>query len=166
MDLGPHLLDLAWALIGKPEPVSVSGYSYSKLGPKGSGFGGWGVGYETGHDMDTEDLGGGLIRFKGGKTVEIESSWAVHLDEPTLQCTFFGDRAGAKLFPSARIYSCGKKLKEKKQPDGKDLSPFADFIKCIRNGREPEASGEDGLTVMKIIDAIYKSAKTGKEEKV
>ncbi len=163
MDLGPHLMDLTWVLMGRPEPVSVSGYSYSKLGPKGMGFGGWGVGYETGHDMDTEDLAGGVIKFKGGKTMEIESSWAVHLDEPTLQCTLFGDKGGAKLFPNAKIYSQGKKLKLREQPAGKDVTPFHDFVKCIRNGKRPQASGEDGLVIMKIIDAIYKSAKTGKE---
>ncbi len=166
MDLGPHLLDATWAIMGKPRPISVSGYSYSKLGVKGMGFGSWGVGYESGHDMDTEDLAGGLIKCEGGKTIEIESSWAVHLDEPTLQCTFFGDKAGAKLFPHAKIYSQGKKLKVKEQPAGKDITPFADFVKCIRKGGRPEAAGEDGLVIMKIIDAVYKSAKTGREVKI
>ncbi len=166
MDLGPHLIDVTWALMGKPRPLSASGYSYSKLGIKGAGFGGWGVGYETGHGMDTEDLAGGLIRFEGGKTIEIEASWAVHLDEPTLQCTFFGDRAGAKLFPHARIFTLGKKLKEKKQPEGKDMTPFHDFVKCIKTGGRPDAAGEDGLAVMKMIDAIYKSASSGKEARI
>lgn len=40
------------------------------------------------------------------------------------------------------------------------------FIECIRDGKQCEVSGEKGLAVMKIIDAIYESAKTGKEVEI
>ena len=42
----------------------------------------------------------------------------------------------------------------------------SNFIDCIREGREPEVSGEKGLVVIKVIDAVYESAKTGKEVKI
>lgn len=32
IDLGVHMIDLCWYLMGKPQPVSVSGNTYSKLG--------------------------------------------------------------------------------------------------------------------------------------
>lgn len=166
IDLAPHSLDMAWAIAGKPRPISVSGYSYSKLGSRGIGFGKWGVGHESGHDMDTDDLSGGLIRFAGGMTMELCAAWALHLDEKYSECTFFGDKAGAKIDTKARIYSQNKKFRQKVQPEGKDITPFDDFVKCVRTGSKPEASGEDGLMVMKMIDAIYKSARIGKEVRI
>ena len=40
---------------------------------------------------------------------------------------------------------------------------IAHFIDCIVNGTECRNPGEDGVEIMKILDAIYKSAETGHE---
>jgi len=37
------------------------------------------------------------------------------------------------------------------------------FVKCIQEGTEPIPKGEEGVIDMQIIDAIYESARTGKE---
>ena len=37
------------------------------------------------------------------------------------------------------------------------------FIDCVRGDDTLIASAEDGLVVMKILDAIYESARTGHE---
>ncbi len=37
------------------------------------------------------------------------------------------------------------------------------FIDCILEDREPMATGGHGLEVMRILDAIYQSAKEGRE---
>jgi glucose-fructose oxidoreductase len=37
-----------------------------------------------------------------------------------------------------------------------------DFADCIRTGRESEVGGEMGRRDLKIIEAIYASARTGK----
>ena len=37
------------------------------------------------------------------------------------------------------------------------------FIKCARGDEKCVATAEDGLIVMKILDAIYESARTGHE---
>ena len=36
------------------------------------------------------------------------------------------------------------------------------FVDCILNGTEPEVKMEDMYILMQVIDAIYKSAETGK----
>jgi glucose-fructose oxidoreductase len=36
------------------------------------------------------------------------------------------------------------------------------FSDCILNNREPEPSGEEGLQDVRIVEALYKSAKTGR----
>jgi len=37
------------------------------------------------------------------------------------------------------------------------------FVRCIREDTPPTASAENGLVVMNIIDAIYQSARVGRE---
>ena len=37
------------------------------------------------------------------------------------------------------------------------------FVDCILNGTPCRASAEDGVQIMRILDAIYESAKTGHE---
>jgi predicted dehydrogenase len=36
------------------------------------------------------------------------------------------------------------------------------FSECVRNDREPEPSGEDGMQDVRIVQALYESAETGK----
>ena len=40
---------------------------------------------------------------------------------------------------------------------------MAHFVDCIKNGVPCCAKAEDGIEVMKILDAIYESARTGHE---
>ena len=44
--------------------------------------------------------------------------------------------------------------------------PIKYFIDCILNDKEPSASGEDGLAVTRIIEAIEKSLSTGDVQKI
>ena len=42
-------------------------------------------------------------------------------------------------------------------------NPQGHFVECLINSREPMATGEHGLEIMKILDAIYESSRTKKE---
>jgi predicted dehydrogenase len=37
----------------------------------------------------------------------------------------------------------------------------ADFLRAVRDGKDPTATGEDGRRVVEMIDAIYRSGRTG-----
>jgi predicted dehydrogenase len=43
---------------------------------------------------------------------------------------------------------------------------MAHFVKCIKTGQTPVPSGAERLVNMKIVAAAYKSAQSGKVEKV
>jgi len=43
------------------------------------------------------------------------------------------------------------------------VEEMAHFVDCIQNGTPCRATAEDGITVMRILDAIYESARTGHE---
>jgi glucose-fructose oxidoreductase len=47
-------------------------------------------------------------------------------------------------------------------PINQQARQMDDFARCVREGRESRVSGEMGLRDMKIIEAIYEAAKTGK----
>jgi predicted dehydrogenase len=38
----------------------------------------------------------------------------------------------------------------------------AHFCDCLTKGKDPVSPGTDGLRIMRILDAMYRSAKTGK----
>jgi predicted dehydrogenase len=37
---------------------------------------------------------------------------------------------------------------------------MAHFLECVREGRQPQVTGEDGLAAMKAIEAAYRSVET------
>ena len=43
------------------------------------------------------------------------------------------------------------------------VSEMSHFVDCIVNGTECRAKAQDGVEIMRILDAIYESAKTGHE---
>jgi predicted dehydrogenase len=40
------------------------------------------------------------------------------------------------------------------------------FVECVRDGKQCISPAEDGVTLMRILDAIYKSAETGEDVKI
>jgi len=166
IDLGVHMLDLAWYLMGRPKPVRASGVTYSEIGAKGGGQGSWGVGHGAGK-FDVEDLAVGLVRFAGGQAIQVEVSWATHVERSRSFLDLYGTIGGATLEPQLRIFT-------DKFGTAVDLAPAAPnvsghemeavhFVECILGRAQPISPGADGLTVQRMLDAIYRSAATGKE---
>lgn len=158
LDLASHMLDVTWWLMGRPEPVSASGCTFAKLGIAGKGMGTWGVGFGDG-PVDIEDLAIGLIRFKDGKSLFFDVSWALN-SPPVHSCYLYGTEAGASLYPDFEIYKEPSIQKPKAEPS-KDR--IREFVRNILDGTEPLGPGKDGLMVMRMLDAIYRSAETDKE---
>ena len=157
LDLAAHVLDVTWWLMGRPEPISASGSTFAKLGVAGKGMGSWGVGYGDG-PVDIEDLAVGLIKFKDGQSLFVEVSWA--LNGPSITYgNLFGTEGGITLFPDFAVHKPSAEAPEM-EPD-KDR--IREFVRNILDGTEPLGPGRDGLQVMRMLDAIYKSAETGKE---
>jgi len=166
IDLGPHALDLALWFQDFPRPVAVKGYTFSKLGTQNKCLGTWGI-PEPGGPFDVEDLALALIELEGGKVMYLELSWALYTLEDTFNCILSGDRAGASLMPPLKFTESGGEWVETpvEHPEVEDvyLEEMKHFVECLREGKRPEPLPEQGLTVMRLIDAIYRSASTGKD---
>ncbi|MGH7215274.1 MAG: Gfo/Idh/MocA family protein, partial [Tepidisphaeraceae bacterium] len=68
IDIGVHMLDIAWYLLGQPRPESVFGLTHRRFGalvPHGVTF-------------DVDDAAFAMIKFQGGKSLELATSWAIN----------------------------------------------------------------------------------------
>ncbi|HUG12721.1 MAG TPA: Gfo/Idh/MocA family oxidoreductase [Opitutaceae bacterium] len=167
-DIGVHALDRCLYLMGEFEAAAVSGMTYSKFGTRGKGSGTWGKSeIAAGAPFDVDDLSVALIKLKSGRTVLLESSWAAHQPERDINSTqLFGTEAGL-TFPPLSLH--------RETPTGYSselvnlLPPkvstnrMAHFIDCLLGKAKPYVLPEQSLGIQRILDAIYKSAKTGRE---
>ena len=175
IDLGVHMIDLTMWLMGNPTPVAVSGCTFCKFADSDitdsteSRFGdknAEGV-------YDVEDLAMGFIRFSNGACLQIEFSWASNVKEEVRFFELRGTKAGAKwdsVSNKLEIYAeqYGSTVDEFPNIDNNggvqiheaNLRHFADVL---LNGTKPMFVPQQGVNMIKILEAMYKSAETGKE---
>lgn len=171
IDIGVHALDLALWLMGNPTPAVVLGAAYAKFGHDPSrGSGGWGKPVPGG-TFDVDDFACGMIRFSDGATLILEASWASHIEKEQRFLHLLGTEAGAEITGSpqqTRLFTerdgvlQDTTLRFRDTSQGGHMAEIAHFVECIRTGCQPASTGEDGLRVMRILDAIYASAQAGK----
>lgn len=172
IDLGVHMIDLSIWLMGNPTPVSVSGCTFNKFANDDaqsdsvhSQFGD----ADAEGTFDVEDLAMGFIRFDNGACLQIEFSWASNIENETRFVELRGTKAGIKWcdsgeakifgeengFLSNDVFSAG-------MGDG-HAAALLHFTSIILDGAEPDYVPEQGVNMIKILEAMYKSAETGKE---
>jgi predicted dehydrogenase len=155
IDIGVHALDLALWYLGFPRMKEATGSVYAKFGPV--------AGKRERRTFDVDDLAAALIKFENGATLSLEASWASNVRGEEIYTELLGTRAGVRRSSgdgvSVFTEVAGGLI------DSKPTSftvpsedPQAHFARCILRGEEPIATGEQGLEVMRILDAIYASA--------
>ncbi len=157
IDLGVHVLDLALWLMGNPKPVSVMGSSYAMLGPQ--------FFKKKGMVYDVEDLAAAFVKLENGATVVMEASWQSHVAKDEAYTKLVGTEGGADLDP-LRIYKdmFGSPVDIQPQFDqvsGHEME-IRHFISCVKGESQCISTGEHGLHVMQVLDAIYESTRTGR----
>ena len=173
IDLGVHVMDLVRYLCGSPKPVSAFGVTYNNLGMDraGSGEKAWRANPNGMFKYTVEDFASALIRFDNGMTMQLETSFNLNVKKDCGVISLFGTKAGAVADPQLEIYSdmnghminIGMTESTALSFDGLFEREIAHFVDCIVNGTECRVKPEDGVVLMKMIDAIYESAATGKE---
>ncbi|MBQ8182485.1 MAG: Gfo/Idh/MocA family oxidoreductase [Clostridia bacterium] len=174
IDLGVHVIDLSRYLCGNPKPVSVYGATFQKLYNRPNIKGGKGYNSVSAGEndiCDVEDLATALIRFDNGLVLSVEASFSLNIKNPEGNIQFFGTKAGAKLDPQVEIFTDENghliDISFNKDTglsfDGLFCREIDHFVDCVLNGTPCKAPAEDGVEIMKILDAIYESARTGHE---
>lgn len=174
IDLGVHMIDVCWYMMGKPRPVSVSGNTYSKLGNRSNVEN---LSFYQAADYDpslndVEDLANALIRFENGASLYVDVSFTLHAKEDELFVKLFGDKGGAEIEPELALVLEKNNTILNIAPQVDNLSFDFDkafgneidhFVECCKEGKESIAPAADGVEVMKMLAAVYESARTGKE---
>ena len=175
IDLGVHVIDLCRYLMGNPKPVSVYGATFDKLGDrkhlKGRVAGYTSQTREGEAIFNVEDLATAMIRFDNGAVLQIEASFSLNIEKDEGCIKLFGTKAGAKLDPELTIYSeMNGYMTNVTLANSTALSfngLFANevnhFVECVKTGQPCRNPAVDGVTLMKILTGIYKSAETGHE---
>ena len=174
IDLGVHVIDLTRYLMGKPKALSVFASTEDKLKnrPNLKTTVDWTPKGATPHDkFDVEDFAVAMIKYEGNKTTLLETSYSINGESVTKK-ELYGTKGGMNLNGAdLKIYTEVNDFLADITPDtsnyleSKDMfvAEMEHFVDCIQNGTECIAPAEDGLEVMKILDAIYESAITGHE---
>jgi len=173
IDLGVHIIDLSRYLAGNPKPVSVFARTYNLPINRAENSSYYWSYYDPacGYKYDVEDFATGMIVFDNGFTLHIETSFNFNCETDVTDLQIFGDKAGAVveggpkqvfgvkdgLFVDYKIPDFIRGIKYKNQFDNE----IYHFVDSVKNGTPCRATAEDGITLMKILDAFYESARTG-----
>ncbi len=176
MDIGCHMLDLVLWLMGYPKPVSVTASTYAEFGPKAKGLGGWGADhFGPGARFDVDDLSTAFVRFENGATLLLEASWATQGTQGQ-RYQVYGTEGGleynADLFGTETPLHCFGEDADGLTEEAVDLPEATTvghqallnaWLEAVRAGKQPVIRAEQGAVVVQIIEAAYKSAKTGSQ---
>jgi len=153
MDMGIYSLQAARYMTGE-EPIAVTAReSTDRRDPRFA---------------EVEDMIDWTLEFPSGAIAGCQSMYSANQNHILLM----GDKGRIELEPATRYEGnqmwTGKDGREQqvKPPPGPARTQFAGQLdhlaQCVRSGREPIVSGEEGLRDMRIVEAIYRSAREGR----
>jgi len=157
LDLGVNLIDLALWLANYPTAISVSTKNYSH------------------NSKNLEDTSISLIRCENSVTINIEASWSLAEEKDTFYTNVYGTKGsiGANPFKLIKVLEdeqidLGSTFVETPTEAFKKsyLNELKSFIGAIRGLNPVFSSGEEALQLMKIAEAMYKSAEKDQEIKI
>ena len=170
IDIGVHVIEMAHYTMGSPKPISASGNVWTYLGDKPSDVSSMWPNWDY-KTYTVEDLAIGQIRFDNGAILQIEASFAAHIEKDIWTFTLFGDKGGCSWDPPALFTDrAGTMINStpgflSKQTDFPALfkNKLKNFVDACLHDTPLRAPGEAGLAVQKMLDGIYRSAAAGKE---
>ncbi|MFW6597752.1 Gfo/Idh/MocA family protein [Propionibacteriaceae bacterium Y2011] len=175
IDLGVHVIDLAWSLMGCPRPVTVSGNTYHHLGGRDNVA--WQDRYraaDAGLTNDVEDLANAMIRFENGASLMVETSFSLHTVENSLAVSVHGTSGGASLEPLEivgerhdTVLNMTPQIRSNRFGFTEAFSnEIAHFVSSCLGEEEQVAPAWQGAMLQQMLGAIYESAANGTEVKL
>lgn len=155
-DMGIHALDTARFLLGDPLPASV----FARIGTYYNKF-------------DVDDTGVVLVTWDNGANSYLESGWwQVHRDGSEASTQLYGTKGFGQVFPTylditaenrSEMNRIDPGFKEESDDDWLIMydNQMKYFINCIQQNQKPSPGGEEGWINMQVVDAAYRSARSG-----
>ena len=157
MDLYVHHIDMAHYLFGKAARVFADGFNMKP-------------------ELPSCDTGTAIITFEQGDQLVISATLGLPGWDWVWQAGGHSDFVGPLGVIKEPIIGSGprgfvtfatakdeeERIDFPKQPGKDDFgAELRSFVQCIRDGREPIATGEDGLAATATVEAIYEAIETG-----
>ena len=155
LDLGLALLDLAIWTAALRKPTTVMCSTHGRKGRAG-----------------VEDAACAMVRFAGGAALMLEVSWNLREPRTNSYLHIYGSKGAGMLNPlqihkdlqgvlvnvTPAIEASGHHyFKESYRHE------INHFIECVRKKKKPLTSGKEALSPIRIVDAMYESAASGRE---
>lgn len=174
IDLGVHVIDVLWYLMGCPKVKSISGNTYNKLGNRKNIKN---LSFYKAADFDpekntVEDMANALIRFENGASLAVDVSFTLHAQKDDITVKLYGTKGGAEIEPSLAIISEKYDTILNMLPQVDNLSfdfvqafqaEIDHFVDTCLGEKETLSPVEHGVEMTKILCGIYESAAKGKE---
>ena len=171
IDLGVHIIDLARYLAGSPAPVSAYGVTYKNLGPNRAkgGESAWAAPDLKEHPFNVEDMASAMIKFDNGFSLVVSTSFNLNIPGDLVEVNVYGTKAGAHIGGETELYTdlggsfINAELQGNSKFDfhGAFKKEMIGFVDAVLGVSPCIATADDGVYLMKIIDAIYRSAEIG-----
>ncbi len=153
LDLGIVMFDLTFWMMGYPEVSTVNATNYSH------------------HTKGVEDSSVTFMKMKNGATLTIEASWSFESNQDFFYCDCFGTEGSGSLNPFRilkRMHGSLVNVTPASHETPQTLyrksyeNELKHWVGALRGLHPVISTGEESLHRMKIVDAIYRSAKLGK----
>jgi len=156
IDCAVHFIDLVYWITGRPKPVIAFGTSYNLLGSEFPKF-------------EVEDSYVGIVIFENNMSMIVETSWLQNWHDEHI-VMLYGTKAGVKLIPELEIvtkyggeFISMKPMFKVNTWTDPNLSKLKHFLEIINKGyTDITPTPDDGVVVMKIIDALYRAVEEKK----
>jgi predicted dehydrogenase len=154
IDLGIVMLDMALWMMGYPEVVRLGANHYQH------------------RTKQVEDTSVVHITLKSGAVVNIEVSWSMCLKDDLYYCYVHGSEGSASLSPltiNKELHGNLVNLAPAKLDSPQQLfkrsyeNELKHFLGAVKDIHPVVSTGDEAVQRMRIVDAVYRSAKRGKE---
>jgi predicted dehydrogenase len=154
IDLGIVMLDMALWMMGYPDVKRVSATHFK---------------HKTRQVEDTSLV---TLTLKNGSAMNIEVSWSMTLDDDIYYCNVFGTDGSASLNPlriNKELHGNIVNVAPAKLDQSQNLfkrsyeNELKHFIGAVKGLHPIISTGEEAVQRMKIVDAVYRSVRLGKE---
>ncbi|HEU5316153.1 MAG TPA: Gfo/Idh/MocA family oxidoreductase [Chloroflexota bacterium] len=173
LNIGIHLLDVAWYLMGRPRPLTASAFGSTHGTRLVASAASLPLPADPAHDTTAA-----LVRFEHDDgtpaALLVESSLALHRLSPqgaatgslatgsqSVYCDLSGTEGGLSVYPPAFV--SGRTVEPLAvEDDAREQTTrrllIEDFLRAVDTGTPPRATAEDGVAIMRIVDTIERSA--------
>ena len=175
-----HMIDLSLYFMGYPEPAYVLANTFDDFMGDKRFKGPWGIPDRANGVCDVEAAAHGFVMFRNGSVLYLRTSWAEMNKREEVSVTFQGTKAGGlvrRLFgtdgldetaeDTCELYiqdvkgrRADKTLTVKPDEAMGRVRAATNFVRAVEGREKPLNTPEQAIKLMKIIDAIYASAKT------